>query len=475
MRNGIRVAIMILAAFTLSGNAAAQNDSSAHWVVTWATAQGLIARQAPIPGANGGGTPPSNAPGATRGGAPSSAAPAAPSGPPANVPSTASGSGTNAPAAPSGAPPQAGRGLGPVRLPIPASLSDQTIRMIVRASIGGSEVRIEVSNMLNAAPLEIGAAHIGVHAGQGVVASGTDRALTFGGKTSFVVPPGVLAVSDPVSLNVAPLSDLAVSLYFPHDTGAPATHLLGLRTGYISKGDDTALASMPDPDKTMSYLWLSSVDVMAPKDSFAIVAYGDSITDGFRTTPDAEKAWPALLATRLSQNKATQHVAVLNEGISGNQVLRDGAGLSALARFDRDVLSRPGVKWVVLLEGINDINGRGRTDAPGSLTSDELIGAYHQLIERCHEHGIRIIGATVMPEMGVPVTSEHTEQIRQAVNAWIRTAGNFDGVVDFDKVVQDPQSPAKIRADFDPGDHLHPNDLGNQAMADAFDLKLFAK
>ena len=396
---GIRVAILALAALSLCANAPAQGDGAAHWVATWATAQGLIARQAPIPGTNGAGAPPANAP-INRGGTP-----------PANVPT-----------APSGQPPQqAGRGNGPVRLPVPASLSDQTIRMIVRVSIGGSEVRIEVSNMLNAAPLEIGAAHIGVHAGQGVVANGTDRALTFGGKPSFVVPPGVLAVSDPVNLNVAPLSELAVSLYFPRDTGAPASHLLGLRTGYISKGDTTALASMPDPDKTMSYLWLSSVDVMAPKDGFAIVAFGDSITDGFRTTPDAEKAWPALLATRLSQNKATQHVAVLNEGISGNQVLRDGAGLSALARFDRDVLSRPGVKWVVLLEGINDINGRGRTDALGSLTSDELIGAYRQLIERCHEHGIRIIGATVMPEIGVPVASDHTEQIRQAVNAWIRT------------------------------------------------------
>ena len=370
---------------------------------------------------------------------------------------------------------QGGRGVGPIRLPVPDSLSDQTIRMIVRTSIGGSQVRIEVSNMLGVAPLEIGAAHIGVHKGDGVVADGTDHALTFGGKASFVVPPGVLGVSDPVAMNVAPLTDLAVSLYFPHDTGAPTTHLLGLRTDYISKGDTTALASMPDPTKTMSYLWLSSVDVLAPKDAFAIVAFGDSITDGFRTTPDAEEAWPALLAKRLAANKATQHVSVLNQGISGNQVMRDGAGVSALARFDRDVLSRPGVKWVVVLEGINDINGRGRTDAPGSLTSDELIGGYRQIIERCHMNGIRVIGATVMPEQGVPVTSDHTEQIRQAANAWIRTPGNFDAVVDFDKVVQDPQSPARIKADFDPGDHLHPNDAGNQAMANAFDLNVFRK
>jgi lysophospholipase L1-like esterase len=168
-------------------------------------------------------------------------------------------------------------------------------------------------------------------------------------------------------------------------------------------------------------------------------------------------------------------VAVVNQGISGNQVIRDGAGLSALARFDRDVLSRPGVAWVVLLEGINDINIRGRTGDPGSWTSDKLISGYKQIIARCHSHGIKVNGATIMPEEGFPTASERGEAIRQAVNAWIRTRGNFDAVIDFDATVRDPQRPMRIRQEFDPGDHLHPNDAGNQAMADSFDLSIFKK
>src|SRR5581483_6783404 len=206
-----------------------------------------------------------------------------------------------------------------------------------------------------------------------------------------------------------------------------------------------------------------------------IVTLGDSITDGFATTRDADRAWPTLLAKRLNANQATRHIAVVNQGISGNQVLRDGAGVSALARLDRDVLSRPGVKWVVLLEGINDINIRGRSDGPNALTSDELIWGYRQIIARCHAHGIQVIGATIMPEEGVPTASERGEEIRQAVNRWIRAKGNFDTVVDFDAVVRDPDRPIRLKPEFDPGDHIHRNDAGNQAMANIFDLGIFKK
>jgi lysophospholipase L1-like esterase len=224
-----------------------------------------------------------------------------------------------------------------------------------------------------------------------------------------------------------------------------------------------------------AYVWLSSVAVVAPANAFAVVALGDSITDGYATTRDTDRAWPTLLAKRLRENKATAHVAVINQGITGNQVLRDGAGLSALARFDRDVLSRPGVRWVILLEGINDINIRGRVDGPNALTSDELIWGYRQIIARVHAHGMKVMGATIMPEEGVPTASGRGEQIRQTVNRWIRARGNFDAVVDFDAVVRDPQRPARLRQEFNPGDHIHPNDAGNQAMADAFDLSLFGK
>jgi lysophospholipase L1-like esterase len=355
---------------------------------------------------------------------------------------------------------------------LPSFFADQTVRMIVRTTLGGSRVRIELSNMLNAQPVEIGAAHIAIHKGRGAILEGTDRVLTFGGSSSFTIPPGALAVSDPVNLNVAPLSDLAVSIYLPHDTGPPTNHPLGLHTAYISNGDVTASAAMPDPKTMTAYAWLSSVDVLGPADAFTVVALGDSITDGYSTTLDADQAWPALLAKRLNADKS-RRVAVVNAGISGNQVLRDGAGLSALARFDRDVLSRPGVKWVILLEGLNDINIRGRMDGPNALTSDELIWGYRQIIARAHAHGIKVIGATIMPEEGVPTASERGEQIRQAVNRWIRANGNFDAVVDFDVTVRDPQRPVRIKQQFDPGDHIHPNDAGNRAMADAFDLSVF--
>lgn len=461
--NRMFAAVILLVGFVLLtpsvwAQKAAQAGNSNHWVATWATAQQLM------PATVGG-----------RGGpAPAPAPSANPSNPNAVAP-PANPSGTTAPAPQSPARPLEGGRSNPNRSNLPASLSDQTIRMPVRVSLGGGQVRIEISNMVTAQPLEVGGAHIAVYKGGGAIVAGTDRALTFGGSAAVTVPPGVLAVSDPVNLNVAPMSNLAVSLYLPRDTGTPTNHTVGLHTSYISKGDVTGIEAMPDPATTTAYAWLSSVDVLAPKNAFTIVALGDSITDGYTTTPDADKAWPTLLAKRLSTNKATQHIAVVNQGISGNQVLRDGAGISALARFDRDVLSRPGVKWVVLLEGINDINIRGRADGPDALTSEDLIAGYRQLIERCHLHGIKIMGATIMPEEGLPMASERGEGIRQTVNRWIRAKGNFDAVVDFDAAVRDPQRPVRLRQDFDPGDHIHPNDAGNQAMADAFDLSLFTK
>jgi lysophospholipase L1-like esterase len=347
--------------------------------------------------------------------------------------------------------------------------------MIARVSLGGQRLRVGLSNMQGAQPLEIGAAHVALHKGGGALAAGTDRVLTFSGSASFRIPPGVLAVSDPVDLDVAPLADLAISLYLPHDTGPPTNHNVGLHTAYISKTDVTGAQTMPEPGTMFAYAWLATIEVAAPADAFTIVTLGDSITDGFATTRDTDRAWPTLLAKRLNANKATRHIAVVNQGISGNQVLRDGAGVSALARLDRDVLSHPGVKWVVLLEGINDINIRGRADGPNALTSDELIWAYRQIIARCHAQGIRVIGATIMPEEGVPTASERGEEIRQTVNRWIRAKGNFDALVDFDAVVRDPERPVRLKQEFDPGDHIHPNDAGNQAMADVFDLGLFKR
>lgn len=346
--------------------------------------------------------------------------------------------------------------------------------MIVRSTVGGRQVRIAVSNMLGADPLEIGAASIALHKGEGVIAAEAARPLTFSRQPSFTVLPGMLALSDPVALEVPSFTELAVSLYLPKATGAPTNHPVALQTAQIATGNHVTSERLPTETTTTAYLWLSSVEVQAPDDAFTIVALGDSITDGFATTHGTNRAWPTLLAERLATQKRTRHVSVVNQGISGNQVLRNGAGLSMLARLDRDVFSRAGVRWVILLGGINDINFRGRMNT-SLLEPEELIAGYRQIIERCHALGIRVMGATLTPEEGVPVATPEKEKVRQKVNAWIRTAGQFDAVVDFDEALRDPTRPARLRPEFDPGDFIHPNDAGNKAMADAFDLKAFTR
>jgi lysophospholipase L1-like esterase len=282
----------------------------------------------------------------------------------------------------------------------------------------------------------------------------------------------MVILSDPVDLNVAPLGDLAVSLYFPGETGPPTTHATALHTTYIKEGDVTGQTAIADAATTQSYYWLAGIDAMAPASSSLIVAFGDSITDGARSTSETNHSWPALLAARLAADKGTAKIAVSNMGIGGNRVLRDVSGVSALARFDRDVLSQSGVKWLMVLEGINDI-GRGATAPAEAVTPDELIAAYKQIIERAHTHGIKVIGCTLTPYEGASYSRENGEATREAVNTWIRTSGAYDAVVDFEAATRDPDNPKRIRAGFDPGDHLHPNDAGYQAMADAVDLSIF--
>jgi lysophospholipase L1-like esterase len=473
--------------FLASAQKPAKTASPDNWISTWATAQQVAPSSFGFPGGRGGQAAqgPNAAPtGRGMGPAPTQAASAP--GPNTAAPQVGRGAPGQTPqgANPGGAPgPQGGRsGQGmpggrrnPNMSNLPATLADQTIRMPLRISVGGSRVRIEVSNMTGAQALEIGAAHVGVYKGNGAIAAGSGRALTFSGNPGITVPPGALVVSDPVNLTVTPMSDVAVSLYLPRDTGAPTNHTVGLHTAYISKGNVVGSETMPEPATTTAYAWLSSVDVAAPAGAFTVVALGDSITDGYSTTPDADMAWPTLLAKRFSANRLTANIAVVNQGISGNQVLRDGAGISALARFDRDVLSRPGVKWVILLEGINDISIRGRSDGPTALTAEELIAGYRQIIDRCHMHGIKVMGATLTPYEGIPTASERGEGIRQAANKWIREKGHFDAVVDLDAALWDPQKTTRVKQDYDAGDHIHPNDAGNQAMANAFDLSLFRK
>jgi lysophospholipase L1-like esterase len=342
--------------------------------------------------------------------------------------------------------------------------------MIAHTSIGGPRVRIELSNAFGSAPLVIGAAHIALRDKESAIVPASDHALLFGGRPSCWIPPGATEISDAVNLDVPASSDLAVSIYIPETGAADTMHAVGLHTTYVSKeGDATAQVALADATLTQSYYWLTNVDVVAAPDAAAIVTFGDSITDGAVSTPNTDRSWPSFLARRLAASGGA-NIAVLNQGISGNRLLRDGAGVNALARFDRDVLAQPGVKWLMIMEGINDIGLSSSSDPVGS---DDLIAALKQLIERAHEHGIKVIGGTLTPYEGAAYARESGEQIRMAVNQWIRSAGAFDAVVDFEAAVRDTEHPKQFRPGFNNGDHLHPNDAGYRAMADAIDLSIF--
>lgn len=361
--------------------------------------------------------------------------------------------------------------------PTPTTLEDQTVRMVIMPTIGGGVFRLQFSNAMGGEPLHIGRAQLAKSAGSGTIVPRTDRAVRFGGMPTVTVPPGAIAISDPVSLDVAPFELLAVSLHLPVKTTVNTLHPLGLRQTYIAKGDRSSAALLEGAETNRSYFWLTGLEVLAPGNAGTIVAFGDSITDGFATTPDAGRAWPDLLAGRLQQDARTRHLSVINMGISGNRVRRDGAGLSALARFDRDVLARPGVRWVILLEGINDINFAAIPGMPASegVTADELIAAYAQFVDRARLHGIKVMGATIAPTEGLWLYSEKTEALRQAVNRWIRSSGKFDAVVDFDAALRDPARSTRLNPAYNPGDHVHPNDAGNAAMAAAIDVARFLR
>jgi lysophospholipase L1-like esterase len=425
--------VAALLVLQLSGIAAAQSGQE-HWVATWASAQ-----QAP-----------------RGGGGQRAAAPAPPA-----------AAGQQAPAGPAAAAPRGGG------QPAPASLKNQTVRMIVHTTIGGRRARVQLSNAFGAGDLNIGAAHIALRSKDSEIAPGTDKALLFNGKPTVTIPPGALMISDPLDINIPKSADLVVSIYVPGETGPLSQHTLGLHTTYISKeGDFTGQPSIADATTSNSWYWLANIDVMAPANAAAIVAFGDSITDGATSTPNTDRSWPSVLAERLLANSASANLSVVNQGISGNRVLGDGAGVSALARFDRDVISVAGVKWVMILESINDIGGGARGNP---VTADALIGALKQLVERAHTHGIKVVGCTLTPFAGAGYFTENGETIRSAVNNWIRTGKAFDAVVDFDAATRDPNKPTEFRKDYNNTDHLHPNDAGYKAMADAVNLSIFTQ
>ena len=373
----------------------------------------------------------------------------------------------------------------PLPFGTPEVLANQTVRQVARISVGGSKVRVVISNEYGAKPLTIGAGSAALVGKQGEVDKNSLKPLTWGNRTWVVVPPGAPILSDPVDLPVNPLASISVSLYFPKNTALTSVHWDAVQTAYISgPGDFTGSPDFKAESTLTRRLFLSGIQVDAKPTSRAIVFFGDSITDGNCSTVDANNRWPDHIAERL-QGGGHQNVAVVNEAYSGNRVLTNGMGINALARLDTDVLSQPRLSTVVFMMGINDIGWPGEraiTPDDKEPTAEDIVTGYRQIIDRTHEQGARILGATLTPFIdtfqGTAIEGYYTpekDKIRHAVNQWIRTSGAFDGVIDFDKVVEDPARPGHIRANYDCGDHLHPSDAGYKAMAEAVDLDQLLK
>lgn len=348
----------------------------------------------------------------------------------------------------------------------------------VHVSRGGASVRVTLTNELGTDPLTVDGARLALRGRDTQPLPGSERPLTFAGQSATVIPAGAVAVSDPVALPLAPSSDLEINLSLPAQPQHTVTaHLLGLQTNFLANGESLTSTPPGGARPLMQWQYLKNVEVAEPAGhGAAIVTVGDSITDGNRSTPDTNRRWPDVLARRLQADPGMRGLSVLNEGISGNRVLHDGTGPNALARFDRDVLSQDGVRYLIVMEGINDI---GRTAQPRNpddgVTLEAILAGLTQLIERAHAHGILVYGATLTPYLGAGYASPAGEMMRQAVNTWIRTGGRFDGVIDFDKITGDPADPGHLLPTFDSGDHLHPSDAGYRAMADGIDLHLFTQ
>jgi lysophospholipase L1-like esterase len=366
--------------------------------------------------------------------------------------------------------------------PAPAegvAFSNHTLRMIPRVSIGGNKLRVRISNAYGTRPLAIGAACVGLRSSGPALVPGSNRRLTFGGETSATIAAGALVVSDPVELGVEPLSDLAVSVHLPGDLPASfgITGRYARQTNYISPpGDFAAEEVMPVGRLTDDWYFVCGVDVVAPTETGAIVAMGDSLTDANISTHDAHHSWPSQLARRIVARPHGRPMAVMNQGLGGNRILHDIRGDSGLRRFDRDVLAQPGVTHTVIMLGTNDL--RNRNGKPEEeVTAPQMIAGLKQLAVRGQARGINVIGGTLTPfenETFLPgAWNPKREAVRQAVNDWLRKTNVFDAIVDFDRALRDPDHPTRMLPIYDCGDHLHPSDVGYRTMGDAIDLSLF--
>jgi lysophospholipase L1-like esterase len=352
-------------------------------------------------------------------------------------------------------------------------VTNQTVRDIIDPSISGNRIRVRLTNTFGTAALTVGAASVAVEqSGAGTVAS-TTTPVTFGGRSTVTIPPGAEALSDWVNFTVTQGQDLALSVYVPALTGPATFHAATEQNSFLSgTGDFAGTADATNFPTTIScWMFADGLDVApAPHVLGSVVAFGDSITDGVGSNVNANDRWPNILARRFAARPG-KTLSVVDEGISGNRVLSDAgtSGVSALARFGRDALAQPGAKDILLLEGINDI-GQSDLGTTPLVTADDVIAGYQQLIAQAHADGLRIFGATLTPFKGAFYWSPQGEQTREAVNQWILTSGAFDGTVDFASITADPSDPQVYDPAFDSGDHLHPNDAGYQAMADAINL-----
>lgn len=355
--------------------------------------------------------------------------------------------------------------------------ADTTLREIVHASIGGPMLRVILTNEFGTESLTIGSAHVAVSQGGSTVNLVSAAGLTFGGRTMVTIPPGALVVSDPADVKLPAGSDLAISLFLPAQTiNQLSQHGGADQISYTAPGNVVGAKTLDSPTEIRSWPFVKGVDVKVSAQSAAIVAFGDSITDGAYATVNQNARWPDELARRLLANPKTANIGVLNEGIGGNRILHDNTGPSALARFDRDVIAQAGVKYLIILEAINDIgHAYNPVRAYDVVSADDLIAGYVQMTERAHSHGIKVYVATLTPYIGANYASPAGEEVRQALNKWIRTTPQIDGFIDFDKATQDPANPGSFLPAYDHSDHLHPSDPGYKAMGDAIDLKLFTR
>jgi lysophospholipase L1-like esterase len=454
-------AALVVSFLVIAPGLSAQAGRGDHWISTWGTA---VVPRNQGPQGGGRGAAPGAAAGAPQAAAPGQAAPgqAAPG-------QAAPGQAVPGQAAPGG--PAAGRGGNNPAGP-PLNFNNQTIRQTVRVSLGGDRLRVVLSNAFGTQTMTIGAAQVAIRQKDSTLVPNTNRPLTFDGRPTANIASGAIMVSDPVTLTVPSLADVAIDLYIPGDTGAsmsPLTTHGARQTNYVSTtGNHVGEVAFPVTTETQGWWFLSRVEVTASAEAATIVALGDSITDGNGSTTDTYNRWPDLLAKRLVA--ANLKMGVVNVGIGGNRVIGD-AGNNASTRFDRDVLAQTGVAYVVLMEGINDLRN------PGAPPVTELITAHKQLIERAHARGLKIIGATILPierdENGGNGFNPTSEAARQSLNQWIRTAKAYDGVIDFESVMKDPARPTRLIGELQSGDWLHPNDAGYQKMIGVVDLSLF--